>query len=227
VNAALPSVRPDSVWPIIAQAVRANLIPGAVLWAGLLVFLMGYFFTDAVPVALAELGAWKTQMGWLYAVVAYVLFAVWVPEALERLQPSSAARSTWRDLAFASLLWGAVGTTVDLLYHLQTAWFGAGNDWRTITSKMLVDQFVYSPVMNGLILSAMTWWSGGRRLSVWAPWTERDFWHTRYLPLVVAGWCVWIPGVLVVYFMPTPLQFPLVSMMLSFWVLIFRFMGRS
>jgi hypothetical protein len=227
VSATASVVRRASVWPIIAQAVRANLVPGAVLWLGLLLFLAGYFFTEAVPAALTELGHWKTQLGWLYAVGAYVLFAVWVPEALERLQTSSAPRSSWRDLGFASLLWGAVGTTVDVLYHFQTAWFGDGNDWRTITCKMLVDQFLYSPVMNALILSTMTWWSGGCRRSWWAPWADRGFWHVRYLPLVVAGWCVWIPGVLVVYFMPTPLQFPLVSMMLSFWVLIFRFMGRS
>lgn len=225
-SAAALSFQRQGCWPIIAQAVRANLVSGVVLWVGLLVFLAGYLYTDGVPATLAGLGAWKARLGWLYAVGAYVLFAVWVPEALERLQKSSAPRSSWRTLGFASLLWGSVGASVDLLYRLQTAWFGDGNDWRTLILKMLVDQFGYSPLMNALILSALTWWQNGCRRPWWGPWTERSFWYSRYLPLLVAGWCIWIPGVLVVYCMPTPMQFPLVSLMLSFWVLIFRFMGR-
>jgi hypothetical protein len=38
---------------------------------------------------------------------------------------------------------------------------------------------------------------------------------------------VWIPGVLVIYFMPTALQFPVASLVLVFWILIFKFVRKG
>jgi hypothetical protein len=49
----------------------------------------------------------------------------------------------------------------------------------------------------------------------------------QYLPVLIAMWCVWIPGVLVIYFMPTALQFPVASLVLVFWILIFKFVRKG
>jgi hypothetical protein len=47
------------------------------------------------------------------------------------------------------------------------------------------------------------------------------------MPILVAVWCVWVPGVLVIYFMPTALQFPVASLVLSFWILIFKLLRKG
>jgi len=42
----------------------------------------------------------------------------------------------------------------------------------------------------------------------------------------VAGWCIWIPGVSLVYFMPSALQFPIAVLIQCFWVLIFTVINK-
>ena len=39
--------------------------------------------------------------------------------------------------------WAMRGVDVDAFYRLQAIIFGNGVDWRTIVSKVLIDQFVY------------------------------------------------------------------------------------
>jgi hypothetical protein len=89
---------------------------------------------------------------------------------------------------------------------------------------MLLDQFVYSPVTNFAIIAMLAWRDDGFRSRIWLRVVSLDFLRSQYLPVLVALWCVWIPGVMVIYLMPTALQFPVASMILSFWVLIFKFM---
>jgi membrane protein implicated in regulation of membrane protease activity len=47
-----------------------------------------------------------------------------------------------------------------------------------------------------------------------------DFFLEHIFPIIVAGWCVWIPGVSLVYFMPSALQLPVAVLIQIFWVLI-------
>ena len=114
-----------------------------------------------------------------------------------------------------------------VLYAVQVSLFGSGNDAGTIVKKMLFDQFVYSPVSNFVMVAVFIWKDEGFRNSTLRYFGTLDFWAQRYLPVIIAVWCVWGPGVLVIYFMPTALQFPVASLILSFWILIFKFMRKA
>jgi len=92
---------------------------------------------------------------------------------------------------------------------------------------MLFDQFVYSPVSNFGIVALFAWREGGFRRSALRQLGTREYFMQQYLPVLIAMWCVWIPGVLVIYFMPTALQFPVASLVLVFWILIFKFVRKG
>lgn len=157
-----------------------------------------------------------------------MVFAVVVPETLSHLvlkEPFN--RRVVFNAVFAALVFGCIGVTVDMFYALQVVLFGEGNDIFTIAKKVLLDQFVYSPMTNFAVIAMLAWRDDGFRARSWARVVSADFLRSQYLPVLVALWCVWIPGVMVIYLMPTALQFPVASLILSFWILIFKFMRRS
>ena len=130
-------------------------------------------------------------------------------------------------MAFAFLVFGLIGMSVQVLYTVQISLFGSGNDAATIVKKMLFDQLVYSPVSNFFMVAVFIWKDEGFTAASLRRFFTTDFLVRRYLPVIIAVWCVWGPGVLVIYFMPTALQFPVASLILSFWILIFKFMRKN
>ena len=219
---------PVPVLQQVRSAVAANLRPGLVLWCGLVVLLLAYGLSPAVQSALVWWGTLKQAVGYPFAFASYLTFAVLVPEALSHLvlkEPWS--RKAAFNMAFAGLVFGSVGVTVDLFYAVQVALFGEGTDWLTIGKKVLLDQFVYSPATNYFVIVMLAWRDDGFRARTWRRVVSAEFLGAHYLPVLVALWCVWIPGVLVIYLMPTALQFPVASIILSFWILIFKFLRRA
>jgi hypothetical protein len=212
----------------VRAAVRANMLPGLVLWCGLAVLLIAYAWSPAVQTALAQWGTLKQTWGYPFSFVSYAFFAVVIPELLSLLvlrQPLP--KNALATMGFDALVFGIMGVTVDMLYGLQVLMFGDNSDWGTIVKKMLFDQFVYSPVSNFVVVALLAWRDASFSASTWGRVLSLQYILRSYLPVLIAIWCVWIPGVLVVYFMPTALQFPVVSLVLSFWILIFKFMRRA
>lgn len=221
-------VAPATPLQQVCAAVKANLLPGMVLWAGLVALTLAYAWSPAVQSGLTQWGAVKQAWGYPFSFATYALFAVLVPELLGiALLRQPVRRTLWADMAYATLVFGSIGITVDLFYALQVQLFGEGNDGLTIAKKMLVDQFVYSPMTNFIVIAMFAWREDGFRASAWQRIFSADFLSSRYLPLLVALWCVWIPGVVAIYLMPTALQFPVASLILSFWILIFKFIRKG
>ena len=217
----------EALW-LVREAVKANLLPGVVLWSGLVVLLTAFAWSPAVQAGLGQWGTVKLAWGYPFAFASYVVFAVLVPETLSHgVLKQPWARTAVADMLYAAVVFGFIGISVDMLYGVQVQLFGGGNDGPTIVKKMLFDQFVYSPVSNYVTLVAFAWRDGGFTFNTLKRLASADYLRSHYLPMLIAVWCVWIPGVLVIYFMPTALQFPVASLILSFWVLIFKFMRRG
>jgi len=49
----------------------------------------------------------------------------------------------------------------------------------------------------------------------------------RYLPMLIAGWLVWIPTVMLIYLFPLPLQLPFQNIILCFWSMILLFFTKN
>lgn len=216
-----------SVLQQVRTAVVANLRPGMVLWAALALLMVAYVWSPAVQSGLAHWGTFKQAWGYPFSFVSYAVFAVLVPEILGYAvlkQPLS--KTIWTDMGYAMLVFGALGVSVDFLYGVQVTLFGERQDAATVVKKMLVDQFGYAPFANFVVVALLAWREGGFRTRALRNVLTLDYIVRHYLPVLVAVWCIWVPGVLVIYFMPTALQFPVASLILSFWILIFKFMRK-
>jgi hypothetical protein len=217
--------------PVMLQvraAVVANLRPGMVLWSALALLLLAYAWSPAVQAGLARWGTLKLAWGYPFSFVSYGVFAVLVPEFLGYVvlkRPWPAA--FWSGIVYVMLVFGALGVAVDVLYTLQASLFGEGQDFATAVKKMLVDQFVFAPFANFVVVAMLAWGEGGFRAHALRKVLTLDYTVRHYLPVLVALWCIWVPSVMAVYFMPTALQFPMASLILSFWVLIFKFIRKG
>ncbi len=189
----------------------------------MLVFLALYLWHDGTRQMLVSVSDLKREAGYAFAFVSYVIAAAVLPELMRVVffQRGRIHRINLSNVATAAPFWGLIGMSVDLLYRLQVVWFGPGNDLVTIVLKVFVDQFLYSPFISApLIVGFYAWRDAGFRREVLGEMLNADFVATRIFPVVVAGWCVWIPGVSLVYFMPSLLQLPVAVLIQVFWILI-------
>lgn len=205
------------------QATKKNLVPGLILQVAMGGFLVAYLFHEGTRAVLARVGESREEMGYLFALTTYLVSGAVLPEILrvvffQRCKP--ALENLW-SMATAAPCWGIMGMVVDLFYRCQNAMFGTGNEWNVILLKIAVDQFVYSPFFaNPVITGYFTLRAGRFRREAFDFVFSRRFLSERWLPVQIAGWGVWIPGVALVYSMPPMLQIPVAVLIHAFWVLI-------
>lgn len=217
-----------SIKQSIFAALRKNLLPGLVLQLFAVALLIIYFFVPASKPVFALFGELKQTYSYAYSFVATAVFGGLIPFVYLWLSNSLApARSALGLLVFYLLFWGLKGMEVDLFYRLQSEWFGTGNDWQTIITKMAADQFIYSTFWAAPSITVVyLWMECGWRFSAWMRAMDKTFFCVKIPTVVLSNWLVWIPAVCVVYAMPAELQIPLFNLVLCFWVLLLAVLNK-
>ena len=219
---------------LAGAAAKANFLPGLLLQCLMLAFFSLYIAHEGTRHFLGEVARVKQEAGYGFSFLSYVVAGAVLPELLRVVffQSGKPTRTNLWLLLTAAPLWGGLGMLVDLLYRLQAVWFGDGHDWFTLSRKVLVDQFLFSPFLAvPLIVGWFLLRDDEFRPSAFRKIFRADFVFEKVFPVVVAAWCVWIPGVILVYSMPPLLQIPVAVFIQVFWVLLFTTMedltGRS
>lgn len=215
---------------LAGSAARANLLPGLLLQCLMLVFFSLYIAHEGTRRFLVDVARVRQEAGFAFSFVSYAVAGGVLPELL-RIVFFQSGKPTRRNLwllATATPFWGAMGVIIDVLYRLQGLWFGTGHDWLTLLKKVFVDQGLFSPLLSAPLIVGWFFLRDERfRPSALAGMFRADFVFDKIFPVVVAGWCVWVPGVLLVYFMPPLLQIPVAVFIQVFWVLILTTMEES
>lgn len=205
------------------EAARENLLPGVILQILLAGFLVGYFFWPEFEAALVWLGEVKARTGLVFALGSYIFAGAFLPELMRVVcfQGWRIRRENVRRFLLLAPFWGFFGIVVDGLYGLQAVMFGDGSDVWTIVKKVAFDQFLFSPFFGTpAIVGYFRCMASGFNWVTVRGFFKRDFFFDGVVPVQVAGWCVWIPAVAVVYLMPTPLQLLVAVFVQAFWVLL-------
>ncbi len=204
------------------RAAKKNLLPGLLVQALMALFLFLYLSHEGTRQLLVRLASAKEEAGFAFAFVGYVLAAALLPELLKIafFQKFRLQRANLRNFLIAAPFWGVIGMIVDLLYRAQDLWFGTNADFATILPKVLVDQFLYSPFIGTpLAIFYFAWADHGFRLSgIRSVLPDLPL---RVFGIQCAAWMIWIPGVTLIYAMPSLLQIPIAILITSFWILIF------
>lgn len=217
------------------EAIRANMLPGLVLQAVMLLIVVGYFFSPAFAGALDRFAEFKRAHGLVFVVLATIVAASIVPEIFLVLffQRGHVHAKNFRNILFTAPLWGVDGVTVDYLYRALAAVFGDTASVPVVLAKICVDQFGYNVFFAAPYgVLAYQWKNSGFDCAELRRNLTLEYYRQKIIPTLFTTWAVWIPLMAMIYSLPLPLQFPLFSLALSFWVLLLtymtnRFAGKS
>lgn len=211
-------------------AARANLLPGLIVQALMIVAVVLYYFAPAARPVFNTLAGWKQSYGYAFSMVSAVIAGAIAPELLKILcfQRGIPTRANGRTLLISAIMWAGQGALVDAFYRLQSLMFGDDLSVRTIATKVAVDQFIYNPLLPGL-LNAGTYYLlakgfTGTNVRYVLSW---HFYKHQIIPVLIATWGVWIPVVCGIYALPPLLQFPLFSLALTFWATMLAWIGAQ
>jgi len=189
-----------------------------------------YFTVPASHFAFDALATLKERWSYAYSAIAAVIAGAIITETLRIIvfQKGRVTRRNLGNLLFAACFWGYGGMQVDLLYRLQGLWFGNESSFAVVLKKILVDQFLYCPLIacpQSVIL--YDWVRTCFSRDKLSGYFTLSFYRRAIIPTLFATWGVWIPIVAAVYALPGPLQIPLFSLALSLWVILFTWMSEQ
>jgi hypothetical protein len=209
------------------EAAKANAVPVFILQGAMLVILIAYYLSPACADFLNRLAHYKEAHGLVFVVIAAAMAGAVVPElfVIVFFQGGRLRSQNLRNLAFTVPTWATDGILVDLMYRMNAVWFGDVVIVPVVIAKILVDQLGYNPFIAAPCeVLVYEWknegfsWKSVRRALTWEHYKE------KIVPTLLATWAVWAPLMAIIYSLPYPLQFPLFSIALSFWVLLLTYM---
>jgi uncharacterized membrane protein len=220
----------EAPWLAGIRAARANLLPGLILQGVMILLVVGYYFVPATHGIFDLLAMWKEKWGYAYSAISAMIAGAVIPEALRvfLFQRGKSTRRNAGNFLFAAVFWGVCGMQVDLFYRLQAIWFGSEATPGVVILKVLVDQFLYCPIIAGPQTAFLyDWKQTGFAMGRLREFFTFDFYRRAVVPTLFATWGVWIPVVAALYSLPSLLQIPLFALALSLWVILFTWMSEQ
>ncbi|WP_395741345.1 hypothetical protein [Prosthecobacter sp.] len=211
----------------ILAVFRQNRLPCLVLNVFAVALVVSYYQVPALAGFWEALGAFKTRSAFAFSCVSTMFAAAILPTGIQWMMGTLPKEGNGKRLLLLMLFWGYRGMEIDLFYHFQTWLFGDRQDALTLVKKVLVDQFIMSPLwFVPTYVIALRWVELGGSWKRTRPTLDREFW-TRTCPTVlVTNWLVWIPALALVYSLPAALQFPLFSVVMCFFILVVTVMTQ-
>ena len=223
-----PSTTPPGIAAAITEVFRQNKIPCLVLNAVVIALVGSYYLMPEVAAVWNDVGEFKVRWSYAFSLASTIFAAVLLPTCVQWMMGTLPEKGRGIRVLLLSLFWGYRGMEIDLFYRFQGWLFGTGNDARTLATKVAVDQFVMSPIwFVPTVLIAMRWADMGGSWSRTRASLDRDFWLRTCPTVMVTNWLVWIPTLALVYSLPSPLQFPLFSVVMCFFILIMTLLARK
>jgi hypothetical protein len=215
----------EAPWAAGLRGARANLLPGLALQLFALALVLAYFWHAPIHDALNRLSSWRSELGLTFAILSTGLFGGLLPFLYLRL---TAARYTWPQGALITAFWAYKGLEIDLWYRVLARLVGEGNSPATVITKMVLDQFVYCPLI-AIPLTTLAYAYAETHFNtraVLADLRAPRWYARRVLPLLISNLGVWVPAVCIIYALPTPLQLPLQNIVLCFFTLLLAHLAK-
>ncbi|MBK1827473.1 hypothetical protein [Haloferula rosea] len=218
----------EAPWSAGFRAARANLVPGLLVQSVMVGVLVAYYLCPPVAGFLDRIAMIKTESGYWFSIAVGIIAGGVLPEVLRWvvLQRVKWSKRNTTNVLFAIPFWSFIGILVDWFYRRQAEWFGDEASLAVVVPQVLIDQFVFTPVLTAPMTAILyDWKDAGFQWS-------RSFLTTRYyrdsiFPTLVAIWCVWIPIVTVLYTLPETVQIPLYALALTLWVMLYTWMSED
>lgn len=209
------------------QGARANLIPGLAIIFVAALLVKSYYSFASVRAALVGLQDLRNSWGLGFTMLSSAIGAGVIP-GLYLMAVRKARRDArgFLDLLFTSFVWATNMIWVHYFYIFQDSFWGSDATLKIIVSKMLLDQFIFTPFLS--IQHAAIGFRFRDLNYDFKMLTRafRDDWTIKVIiPMLVNCWLTWIPGTMVIYSMPLALQIPMLVLIQLFFALEMAFVS--
>jgi len=215
----------------ISAALKANLLPGLVLFALEGVLISVYFYCEPCGGFFTSLGQIKAQYGYFYSAVSTWVFGGLLPFLISILTgeiQTDRPKLMLQTFLLLLVLWSVLGVWVDVFYKFQSWLWGNDREITTIICKVSFDMFVYNPLVGiWSVLIPMHWRSCEFDCELFRDTLTVQFLLVTGSTVLVTVWMIWIPSVTVVYILPSDLQLPVSNIIVCFYNLILMFVTRD
>ena len=212
----------EAPWKAGLRSARANLVPGLVLQAFALAVVIGYYWHGPTHALLAQLSDLRSRMGMAFAILSTGLFGGLLPLLYLKGNPATRDQISWREGGVFTAFWAYKGIEVSLWYSFLAWSLGDGVNVGTVAAKTAIDQFIFCPLWAVPSTAVFYYWyrQGGSLERLREDFCQPRWYARRVLPLLFANLGVWLPLVIIIYALPTPLQLPLQNIVLCFYTLL-------
>lgn len=205
----------------IGAVVRVNRVPCLLLNVAVVALVWSYYQWPAAAGLWQAVAEFKVRWSFGFSFCSAALAGAVLPFGIQWLLGTLPEEGRRRRFFGPVLFWGYRGMEIDLFYRWQAVLFGHGHDVATLVKKVAMDQFVYSALWAvPTYVIALRWIDLGGSWSRTAASLDGVFWKRTFPTILVTNLLVWIPTVALVYSLPGPLQFPLFSVVMCFFVLM-------
>ena len=174
-----------------------------------------YYSSPSVQAFSEKLAQIKTSGGFLFSGVTTIVASVAIPWIAATLTRSKVDPITPRELLFRCGFFASIGVMVDVWYLLLAGTLGQAHGLSLVLIKVLVDQFIFSPLISIPYSSMCLMW----RDAGFKAFKLTEF-PRRYAQTIVTCWAFWLPALCAIFAMPTALQFVLYLFIQAAWSLI-------
>jgi len=210
-----------SPWRIGLRAARVNLVPGLILQGATLALLLSYYASPVLREHFLIIEIWKARMGFGLSALSGMLFGGLLPWLFRMCLPSLRPARPMPELLFGLVWWGTVNLITDAFYRGQGLVWGEGHGIWVVVAKVATDMLLYTPLWSSPANAlAHRWKALGYPLGSPREWIRPGWYRRIVLPNLVPNWVVWIPGVTIVYCLPSLLQLVVANLIGCFWALM-------
>lgn len=207
------------VWSTIRRSVWQNRFPTLMAVVCGATFLAFYYcVADARPF-FETIGDAEKQQPILFSSVASMVCGGLAPMLAQCLVTKSLPKPFIHQFVFVVVFWSFLGVYVKGQYTLNTWINGEDAKIATVLGKTVCDQFLFSPFANYIWITLCFRFrdSNFSCTEFKASLGDRRGLLLQYCSMNVANWCTWLPGVIVIYSLPSALQMPCWSVIVFFY----------
>jgi hypothetical protein len=222
------STTTEAPWRTGLRGARANLLPGLALQIFAVVLVLAYYHHAQTHEAVNRLADLRTHMGVTFGIISTGLCGGLLPFIYLKAMPATRSRYTLVQGATITAFWAYKGLEIGLWYRFLAWSVGEGNGPATVATKMILDQFIYCPLLAvPLTVLVYDWCEHGFSGSTLAAEVRAPRWYMRrVLPMLISNLGVWVPTVCIIYALPTALQLPLQNLVLCFFSLLLAHISK-
>jgi len=211
-------------------AVRKYWRPFLLLQTAAFLIVLAYYTSDRVRLVCQHLSQFKSHNGLIFSAIAAAIAGALLPELAKAIVMGDRQLTAkrLRSVGFALAVFAVNGIITDLQYRGLAWLLGHDNHPITILKKVLVDQFITTPLY-GVPYWVIVYGLRANRYDAFktAAQISPRWYVARVLPLLIPAWCYWLPMVTLIYALPGPLQFCLFCFAVAAWSLLMVFVAEQ